>query len=101
VDVPREDEALAHAGPDGHVCGREPSLRVVAVAARRAIKGAEHVFVTPTHTFVVMSEEVVRYENGPDMREAFDTYLLTGRTDHMRDLVVDLLAPTDPAPYPG
>lgn len=101
MNVPREDEALAHAGPDGHVCGRERSLCAVAVAVRNRVEGAENVFVTPTHTFVQMPDHVVRYENGPAMREAFDTYLLTGSADHLVGLPLELIPPTDPAPYPG
>ena len=40
--------------------------------------GAEEVFVSPTHTFVAKDGALVRYENGPELREALDRYLLTG-----------------------
>jgi hypothetical protein len=95
--------ALAHAGPDGHVCGREAALRIFAVATLEQCEGASDVFVTPTETHILFHEEaalgaylssesmsevetddlpdegwLITFRNGDAMREAIDRYLLDG-----------------------
>jgi hypothetical protein len=70
-----ERVALAHAGPDGHVCGKEESLISFALATLRQVDGARHVFVTPEETRVQFDDHVMVFRNGDKMRAAIDGYL--------------------------
>jgi hypothetical protein len=94
-EFPREDEALGHAAADGHTCGREEALIAFARATLRSVPGADEVFVTPTHTFIVVPHEghVLRCRNSPEMVAACDRYLLTGSAEHLSGHEFWLLPP--------
>lgn len=78
AEVPEEGMSLAHAGPDGHVCGDELALRTFAVAVLESQEGATDVYVMPRHTLVVDPDKATRFDNSPEMIEAIDNGLLSG-----------------------
>jgi hypothetical protein len=75
-----EKRAIAQAGPDGHVCGRERVMTgcAVGIPEHFEAQGATDVFVFPEETYIQYADRVVRYRNGPEMIEVMDKYLLTG-----------------------